>query len=631
MAADTTTVESRDTITPCIKDTSKMTAVQLNDSREAKSLTPKHVRIASPPSTGSPASLIDDDVDSSRNSPSPNPTPSDRSPAQNQQNGRSSTERKDTGGPAPTHSSSHSTSAAASRVPTSSLKRKRRTPDQKKAEEEEKERKRKEKEQKKKEADEKRAKEEAEKLARAQERSEKRAKVEAEKNARAQEREAKRIKKEEEAQRAKEEKERKDRSQMKLASFFTVPSAASFKKSTKPDRDQAASKYEDDTESPRLAKKQATQSAYDKLFRPFYVKSDVRMAENAFPLGCAAREARSRMLDQHISAQPQSFTVGRFAAESFGFSKDPTPRGKLHKPVRRTIETMHELGKKAEATGSLEDQEAIRRQMREELAKVPMKYLCYREDVRPAYRGTITQTPAAVGKGTMRKLARRPNSRVMPVDYDYDSEAEWVDEEGEDVDLDDDDEEDIDDGEGVGDLIDDSEAVDLTRFAYGLEPESTGLCWEDSQFVGPEAKMHDYQVEFIFGDHLERNQSIDPLSTAYWPDAKSKTAERPTANGPSAAKAEKKAKGETAGAGIPAGIAHNDVAKIKRAIKAHVEAAPRISKVGLIEYLKSSAVDGIKVKGRDISAKDLKEVVETLAERRGKSKDVVWTIRPGYD
>lgn len=133
-------------------------------------------------------------------------------------------------------------------------------------------------------------------------------------------------------------------------------------------------------------------------------------------------------------------------------------------------------------------------------------------------------------------------------------------------------------------------------------------------------------------DHLERNQSIDPWSTAYWPDARSKTVERTTTtNGSSATKTEKKAKGDTATTGIPAGIAHADVAKIKKAIKAHVEAAPRISKVGLIEYLKSSAVDGIKVKGRDISAKDLKEVVETLAERKGKSKDVVWTLRPGYD
>lgn len=479
------------------------------------SVTPKHVRIQSPPGTSSPGSLTDDDVDSNRNSPSPNPTPSDRSPAQNQQKEKdgassSSTVPKNGSGPASAPSSSPNTSTAISQVPASSLKRKRRTPDQKKAEEEEKERRRKEKEQKKKEADEKKAKEEAEKQARAQERSEKKAKLEAEKSARAQEREAKRRKKEEEARKAKEEKEKKERSQMKLSSFIVIPSAASLKKKSADadglERGRAATaasasavKYEDDMESPRSAKKPATESAYEKLFRPFFVQNHVRMARDP-PLGCAAREARSRMLDQYISAQPQSFTVGRFAAESFGLVKYRAPRGKLHKPVRRTIETMHEMSRKAEATGSLEDQEAIRRQMREELAKVPVKYLCYREDVRPAYRGTVTQVPATVGKKTMRKLARRPNARVMPVDYDYDSEAEWVDEEGEDLDMADDEEEDLDDGEGVGDLIDDSEAVDLARFAAnGLEPESTGLCWEDSQFVGPEAKLRDYQIEFIFG------------------------------------------------------------------------------------------------------------------------------------
>ncbi|ROT38956.1 hypothetical protein SODALDRAFT_294115 [Sodiomyces alkalinus F11] len=640
-AANMTSVEKHDTNTPCIKDASKMAVSQSHNGRDAKSITPKHVRIQSTPSTSSPDSLTDDDIDSSRNSPSPNPTPSDRSPTRNQNGCSSSTGSKKTRGPVPASSSSRNAAATASRVPSTSLKRKRRTAEEKKAEEEEKERKQKEKEQRKKEAEENKAKEEAEKQARLQEKNEKKAKIEAEKNARAQEREAKRAKKEEEAQKARVEKEKKERAQTKLNSFFIIPSAASYKKTPESNADgrgKADVKYEDDMESAaRSAKKQATETAYEKLFLPFNVKKDVRMAENTFPLGDAAREARSRMLDQYLSARPQTFTLGRLAAETFGFGKDPAPRGRLHKPVRRTIERMQERSKKAQATGSLEDQEAIRRQMRAELAKVPVKYLCYREDVRPAYRGTVTEVPAAAGEGKMRKLARRPNARVMPVNYDYDSEAEWVDEEGEDLDLDDDDDEDIDDGEGVGDLIDDSEAVDLTRFAAnGLEPESTGLCWEDSRFVGPEAKMRGYRMEFIFGDHLERNQSIDPFSTAYWPDpkTKTKTAERTAADGSSGTmtKAEKKAKNETASAGIPAGMAHSDVVKIKKAIKAHVEAAPRISKIGLIEYLKSSAVDGIKVKGKDISSRDLKEVVEMLVERKGKkSKDVVWTFRPGYD
>ncbi|CRK46038.1 hypothetical protein BN1723_019869, partial [Verticillium longisporum] len=88
----------------------------------------------------------------------------------------------------------------------------------------------------------------------------------------------------------------------------------------------------------------------------------------------------------------------------------------------------------------------------------------------------------------------------MPVDYDYDSEAEWVDEPGEDLDLDDEEEEDLDEGDEVAGLIDDSDAVEHTRFAAStLEPQSTGLCWENRERLGPVATTYKHRLEFIVG------------------------------------------------------------------------------------------------------------------------------------
>lgn len=139
--------------------------------------------------------------------------------------------------------------------------------------------------------------------------------------------------------------------------------------------------------------------------------------------------------------------------------------------------------------------------------------------------------------------------------------------------------------------------------------------------------------------------SIDPFSTEYWADPKPKTKPTKPATKPTRPAAgdnatldafvgdggEKKKNVETAVVSIPNGLAHEDVLTIKRALKTQVETVPRISKVGVIEYLKSSAVDGIKVRGKDISTKDLKEVVDALADRKGKGKDITWTMKPGFD
>jgi hypothetical protein len=68
-----------------------------------------------------------------------------------------------------------------------------------------------------------------------------------------------------------------------------------------------------------------------------------------------------------------------------------------------------------------------------------MKFLQFREDIRPAYWGTWTKTSKKI-------LPRRPFAMDTDhLDYDHDSEAEWEPEgEGEDIKSGDEEDEDVD-------------------------------------------------------------------------------------------------------------------------------------------------------------------------------------------
>jgi len=100
----------------------------------------------------------------------------------------------------------------------------------------------------------------------------------------------------------------------------------------------------------------------------------------------------------------------------------------------------------------------------------------------------------------MHRLARRTTDRRLPLDYDYDSEAEWQDEEGEDVDMDDDEEE-LDDEDDMDGFLDDSEDAGLARrvFANTMEPESTGICFENHYRLGPNRSVYEHKMEFMHG------------------------------------------------------------------------------------------------------------------------------------
>ncbi|KAK2068186.1 hypothetical protein P8C59_002843 [Phyllachora maydis] len=305
------------------------------------------------------------------------------------------------------------------------------------------------------------------------------AKEDAEKKERSEERERKRQKKEEDMAKDK-------RQQMKLGNFFTLGPATPKKgeKATGPVKSDVAASPAGATAKPD---QKGAVSLYKQVFKPFFVK-------------------------EHVTLAPSRPQVDQDTLEA----KCKRKRGRVCPSVRKI---MADYGGATESTAvdvSTESQNTQIRQTRDALRLIPLKTLKFHEDVRPPYVGTVTNLPP--DSQSLAKLARRPVSRnVLPLHYAYDSEAEWQEEDGEDVDLEDD-EEDLDNDDDLGDFLDDTDDAGPARghlFTSNMEPESTGLCWEDPQRRSPVPRLYQFRLEFI-NESLPHHHSIDPFSTAYW-------------------------------------------------------------------------------------------------------------------
>ncbi|KAF6829695.1 chromatin assembly factor 1 subunit a [Colletotrichum plurivorum] len=577
-----------------------------------------------PPPQSSPASLTDAGTSTpARNSPSPNPTPTKNGSPLKQ---------------ATTSNPSTSTPSAAQPA-----KRKRRTAAEKEAEEREKAQKKKEREEKKEAKEAEKAKAEAEKAKHNAEKAKaaaEKAKVVAEKQAEKEEKRRKKEAEENEKRRKKEEEERerekKERAQPKLMSFFAK--ATPSKTPVTPKKEQASVKTESPANDATPSKSapatpvKEEKSEYEKKFKPFFVHHNVRMAENPFEMDDETRTAKSNILDEYLEGKRGEVKTAKLdPVEVFQLPCRPAPRGRIYPPVRHTIERMQsKLSQKGEGI-SEEDKKVIMLATTNVLRKIPVKSLRFWQDVRPPYRGTVTLKPYQAGKAGMRRLARKPTLRdQVPVNYEHDSEAEW-ESEGEDVDVDDDDEEDLDDDDEMEDFVDDSEDTGPARFvsANGLEPESTGLCWEDGKRVGPVRTMYEHKMEFIL-ESIDRHTGIDPFSTKYWePEPKAKTG-RPPKDKKEAADAAPPANAFAAMGGtnkapvpvLPKKILENDhLQELKKVIQAN----PKLTKGGLID-LSYVALSHAKV-----SRHDVKEAIAAIAERTGRGAAGSWTVKPGYD
>lgn len=165
------------------------------------------------------------------------------------------------------------------------------------------------------------------------------------------------------------------------------------------------------------------------------------------------------------------------------------------------------------------------------LQEVPMKFLQFREDVRPPYIGTCSRFSHV----PIPKLARKPCKPNLPgVDYEYDSEAEWEEpEEGEDLDSEGEEEAEDEDEDEMEGFLDDEDTGDgkfiKRRPLLGdQEPISSGICWAGESTTDHFA----YNIDMLLGKRNEDVQvletittdidlevpifPIDPYSTSYW-------------------------------------------------------------------------------------------------------------------
>lgn len=331
-------------------------------------------------------------------------------------------------------------------------------------------------------------KKDAEKAAKAAEKEKK----DAEKAAKAAARAADKARADAEKQAKAEEQAKKARAQPTLASFFKAKPTTS--KESKSDGVAQASA----AGTPKMAEVKEV-SFYEQMFNPFFVKEQVTLAPR-FRMDEATIDAKTRIFEEYVAGKRGVVEVKPFVPQHALQLPFILPRGRLYPSVRDMMAEWHDNSFRKPVDLTTESQNTQIRKTRQALQDVPMKFLGFKEDVRPPYYGTVTNLPNSLA--SLRKLARNPVAKdVLPLQYDYDSEAEWQEEDGEDVDLMDDDEDDAENDEDMGDFLDDSDDVSLARpvMVSGLEPESTGICWENRERLGPKAHMYKYRMEFILG------------------------------------------------------------------------------------------------------------------------------------
>lgn len=285
-----------------------------------------------------------------------------------------------------------------------------------------------------------------------------------------------------------EEEERKAKAQPKIAGFFakkpaTVPKAESSAAETKV-KARSPSPFTDNTE-------------YNRLAIPFFVHQSVRLANNGFAMDPKTVEAKTLIITEIIEGKRSPVPLRPFdPCARLNLATLPTPRGKSFPQVKDLI---------SDQDGGMSNPidliaEALSLPTRESLKSIPMKQLSFHEDVRPGYYGTVTNVTSVA---TLKKMARNPVGKDLPLNYDYDSEAEWVQgDEEEDVEgIDDmtDDEEDEDDDKSIDEFLDDADDVRRGPLMTmgSMEPEVSGPWFEDRLRQNPNEQMYKMRMEFL--------------------------------------------------------------------------------------------------------------------------------------
>ena len=345
-------------------------------------------------------------------------------------------------------------------------------------------------------------------------------------------REGEKAKKEEERQKKEEEKSKKARvcdiysiimlylwkahlsqSQLRLNAFFGQPSltrsstASPSREASAPLGSSQNSSAEIDAVEIRQHRSRSTSLTprkpqipeFERAFPPFFLQSHTSLAPpHRFARDEEGLEWITKTIDTIISKRgegPEASTAPTFAQLLHIRPKHSTssePRFRVKDIVSRMD---GDCKRPIDLTDSVQ---APSRKPEEMLKEVPMKFLKFREDVRPPYIGTCSR----FSHTSIPKMARKPCEPNLPgVDYDYDSEAEWEEpEEGEDLDSEGEEEaedEDEDEMEGFLDDEDNGDGKMIKRrpLLGDQEPACSGICWAGESTTDHSA----YKIDMLLG------------------------------------------------------------------------------------------------------------------------------------
>ncbi|MCJ1285461.1 hypothetical protein MMC26_004801 [Xylographa opegraphella] len=344
------------------------------------------------------------------------------------------------------------------------------------------------------------------------------------------------------------EKAKKERSQLRLNSFFTKPSAhigggsECHNRSGPSSRRSSISSLEDDkpngqSHSATMMSDEDTPSDYTRTFPPFFVHAHTDVAPPS-RFNCNNRNTASYDFDINTTAS-QSTEFGGTASASITFSiRNLFPASRKRRRITPRIIAVKGIvaGFHGSATEPIDLTQARKKSQcspADLLKAVPVKYLRYVEDVRPPYIGTYSKTPV---KCSPSRLLRRPFLRALPAtNYDYDSEAEWEEpEEGEDLDSEGEEEIGEDElGDDMEEFLDDDDAegygAKRRNLMGDVQPICTGLIWDSAAsqaqpnvitYGDTTLDLNSFRTELLFTD---TSWPFDPYSTSYWPTTQSGT------------------------------------------------------------------------------------------------------------
>jgi len=412
-----------------------------------------------------------------------------------------------------------------------------------------------------------------------------------------------------------EAKEKEARKQPKLKSFFGG-SVASKKAPSLPIQGSP------NKATPSTAST-VSDAPYRKLFMPYCAGTHVTMAPTTnCQMDDETKETKASILDEYLSGTRALESRPFRAAEVLQSYGKPTRRGKQQHPVRHIMEAMYKDLENAGPDG----QNQTMKVARQKLSQVPLKVIAFSQDVRPPYYGTCTFKQFVLGEKHMRGLAKCSTGKLLPLDYDYDSEAEWQEEEGEDLDGDDEEEE-LDDEDDMDGFLDDAEDTGPARrlFINTMEPESTGVCFEGMDHQAVDPLIHQHKMEIMI-ESLDETVGLDPWTATYWsPEPKvpvnltDKALHMPPPPAPAHSDAFAAIK-----AGPPPPQAKLVKAEIMNDVKKAILDNKALSKVGIIDFVYHQFRD-------NASRTEVKNTIETVAEKQGAGRAKEWCLRPGHE